>query len=223
MGLIPAYSDISCRTTTAMVASNGQEELDCSTHRWTLCRRQDDSIRTRGTVVRGPVDDDERPAAGVPTSRCSLAGGNGGIVLRYRPKLLASTAPGALRRIDCRRRGTVGSPRSHHRKPCGPVCTNSDRGRRDITITPVQDANGRAGRSDTHGFLVEPKETEIQVNMLARARAVADRTEDQLRNEARAKWLFGQWLTQEAAKHSLPIVHPRPWDTLAERITDHLG
>ena len=72
-------------------------------------------------------------------------------------------------------------------------------------------------------FLVEPKETEIQVNMLARARAVADRTEDQLRNEARAKWLFGQWLTQEAAKHSLPIVHPRPWDTLAERITDHLG
>ena len=71
-------------------------------------------------------------------------------------------------------------------------------------------------------FLVEPKETEIQINMLARARAVADRTENQLRDEARAKWLFGQWLTQEATNHSLPIVHPRPWETLTERITERL-
>ena len=30
--------------------------------------------------------------------------------------------------------------------------------------------------------------------------------------------LFGQWLAAEARRHGLPIVEPRPWDTLAERL-----
>ena len=71
-------------------------------------------------------------------------------------------------------------------------------------------------------FLIEPEETEILGNMLARSRAITDRTGEQLRNEAHAKWLHGQWLAREAAAHSLPIVHPRPWETLVERITEHL-
>ena len=71
-------------------------------------------------------------------------------------------------------------------------------------------------------FLIEPEETEILGNMMARSRAISDRTGEQLRNEARAKWLHGQWLAREAATHSLPIVHPRPWETLVERIIQHL-
>lgn len=72
-------------------------------------------------------------------------------------------------------------------------------------------------------FLIEPEERAILGNMLARSRAVSDRTEEQLRNEARAKWLHGQWLSREAASHDLPIVHPRPWATLVERIVQHLA
>ena len=60
-------------------------------------------------------------------------------------------------------------------------------------------------------------------NMLARSRAISDRTEEQLRNEAHAKWLHGEWLSREAASHSLPIVHPRPWETLVERIIQPLA
>ena len=71
-------------------------------------------------------------------------------------------------------------------------------------------------------FLIEPEETEILGNMLARSRAISDRTGEQLRNEAHAKWLHGQWLAREAAAHSLPIVRPRPWETLVERIIQHL-
>ena len=72
-------------------------------------------------------------------------------------------------------------------------------------------------------FLIEPEETEILSNMLDRSRAISDRTEKQFRNEARAKWLHGQWLSREAASHDLPIVHPRPWATLVERIVQHLA
>lgn len=71
-------------------------------------------------------------------------------------------------------------------------------------------------------FLIEPDETEILENMLARSRATADRTGEQLRNEARAKWLHGQWLSRQAASCGLPIVRPRPWGTLVQRITRHL-
>lgn len=72
-------------------------------------------------------------------------------------------------------------------------------------------------------FLVEPDELELLGNMLARGRHVAGRTHEELRNEAHAKWLFGQWLTSEAARHSTPVMEPRPWETLVERLMDRLA
>ena len=70
-------------------------------------------------------------------------------------------------------------------------------------------------------FLVEPDESEILRNMLMRGRAVSDRSQEELSNQARGRWLFGQWLEHEAARHQLPVLGPRPWDTLAERIIEH--
>ena len=58
--------------------------------------------------------------------------------------------------------------------------------------------------------------------MLARDRAVSDRSQKELRNQARGRWLSGQWLAQEAARYDLPVVEPRPLETLAERLTDRL-
>jgi 2-phosphoglycerate kinase len=67
-------------------------------------------------------------------------------------------------------------------------------------------------------FLVEPEEQIILSNMLTRGRGIDQYTEAEARTEARAKWLYGQWLTQEAQRFGLPVLKPRPWETLIERI-----
>lgn len=66
-------------------------------------------------------------------------------------------------------------------------------------------------------FLVEPEEDTIFANMVARNRGTAARTGAKLRTEAHAKWLFGRWLADEAARYGLPVVEARPWLTLLER------
>jgi len=67
-------------------------------------------------------------------------------------------------------------------------------------------------------FLVEPEEAVIFDNMIARNRGIAERTEMDLRIEARAKWLYGQWIVDEAHRYGLPVLEVRPWETLVERI-----
>jgi hypothetical protein len=67
-------------------------------------------------------------------------------------------------------------------------------------------------------FLVESEEDAIFANMISRNRGIAERTEAELRTEAHAKWLFGHWLADEASRFGLPVVEPRPWLTLLERV-----
>ncbi len=67
-------------------------------------------------------------------------------------------------------------------------------------------------------FLVEPDEDAIFANMLMRNRGIAARTEAALRTEARAKCLFGRWLADEALRFELPVLEPRPWLTLLDRV-----
>jgi hypothetical protein len=71
-------------------------------------------------------------------------------------------------------------------------------------------------------FLVETDEQVLYANMVTRGRAVSERTEIELRTEARAKWLYGQWLTKEALHYDIPVLAPRPWETLVERIMQYL-
>jgi 2-phosphoglycerate kinase len=72
-------------------------------------------------------------------------------------------------------------------------------------------------------MLVEPDEATILGNMLARGRGIDGQTEAEARTEARAKWLFGQWLTDEARRRGLPVLEPRPWATLLDRIVAASG
>ena len=67
-------------------------------------------------------------------------------------------------------------------------------------------------------FLVEPDESAILEAVVERGREFAGRAEDELAEAVRARWLFGQWLAREAARCGLPVVEPRPWETLADRI-----
>ena len=69
-------------------------------------------------------------------------------------------------------------------------------------------------------FLVEPDESAVLAAVVARGREFAGRADAELTEAVRARWLFGQWLAREAARYGLPVVEPRPWDTLAERILE---
>jgi hypothetical protein len=47
---------------------------------------------------------------------------------------------------------------------------------------------------------------------------MAGQTEAEMRLEAHAKWFYGQWLADEARHYDLPVLGPRRWSTLLERI-----
>ncbi len=72
-------------------------------------------------------------------------------------------------------------------------------------------------------FLVEPDEDAILANFRVRGRYEDGRTEEGLRSDARAKWLYGGWLAAEARRYGLPVVEPRPWGTLPDRILTAVG
>jgi 2-phosphoglycerate kinase len=67
-------------------------------------------------------------------------------------------------------------------------------------------------------FLVEPDERLLLATVLARGREHTWMTEAELRAVVRGRWLYGQWLTDQARRAGFPVLEPRPWDTLAERI-----
>jgi len=68
-------------------------------------------------------------------------------------------------------------------------------------------------------FIVEPDEVALLAHMRARGRGtVLGWSEEELRLDARAMWLYGQWLDGEAHRSGVPVLAPRPWATLIERI-----
>ncbi len=72
-------------------------------------------------------------------------------------------------------------------------------------------------------FLIESDEEVILANMLARGRGIDRQSEAEQCTEARTKWLYGQWLAGEARRYNLPVLEPRPWTTLVERIIEAIG
>ena len=56
-----------------------------------------------------------------------------------------------------------------------------------------------------------------------RARKSSPSDDSERRTEARAKWLFGQWLADEAYRHDLPVIKPHPWKTLVERFAETIA
>jgi 2-phosphoglycerate kinase len=67
-------------------------------------------------------------------------------------------------------------------------------------------------------FLVEPDEQALLETILTRGRAIERMPEPAICTEARAKWLFGRWVAEQAARRQLPVLAPRPWDSLPDRI-----
>jgi 2-phosphoglycerate kinase len=72
-------------------------------------------------------------------------------------------------------------------------------------------------------FLVEPDEGVLLATALARGREAAHMTEAEVRGVVRGRWLYGRWLAGEARRAGLPVLEPRPWGTLAERVVAAAG
>ncbi|CAN5515766.1 hypothetical protein BH23CHL2_BH23CHL2_18650 [soil metagenome] len=67
-------------------------------------------------------------------------------------------------------------------------------------------------------FVHEPYEGRLYANYITRQRLIEGRPDTDLRNEARAKALFSEWIAAEARKHGLPVIDSRPFDSLLDRI-----
>ena len=72
-------------------------------------------------------------------------------------------------------------------------------------------------------FLVEPDASEILINIRARDRESTPHDDSERHTEAKAKWLFGQWIVAEADRCGLHVIEPRPWSTLAERVAESVA
>lgn len=67
-------------------------------------------------------------------------------------------------------------------------------------------------------FVVEPDERAILTNTAARGRGLTGWGESEARGNARTMWLYGQWLAEAARRVGIPVVSPRPWETLVTRV-----
>lgn len=72
-------------------------------------------------------------------------------------------------------------------------------------------------------FLVEPDEEVMIENMRRRGHGFDHFSLKEQETFARASWLYGQWLRRQADRYELPIVEPRPWETLLERVFQAIG
>ncbi len=79
------------------------------------------------------------------------------------------------------------------------------------------------GNSVRAVFIHEPDENFVFANMHKRGRGFHDREKAEQLVQTHAAWLYGQWLADEARRYRLPVLEPRPWETLVERILAVVG
>ncbi len=79
-------------------------------------------------------------------------------------------------------------------------------------------ANLDAAHSVHTIFLIEDDEQVLFHNMIARQRGLERLPVEVQRRRVHASWLYGQWLKTEAHHHRVPVVSPRPWKTLEDRL-----
>ncbi len=111
----------------------------------------------------------------------------------------------------------VGTVIGHHVATKKPIVLEGD------GISPALAAKERSPEVRAV-FLVETDEETLLRNMLARGRGIdaASTVEAEERQRAwiRLAWLYNQWLDREARYHGLPVLTPRPYETLPARIAE---
>lgn len=138
------------------------------------------------------------------------------------PELLSpAESVGAWRRIGAVVGHALEIVVAHHVFDGSPVVIEGD------ALLPSFAAQSQfAGYAVGHGlralYVVEPDESVVHHNLVVRGRDWRMGPEG-LERYARATWLYGQWLAGEAAAHDVPVLQPRPWESLAARAEELLG
>ena len=71
-------------------------------------------------------------------------------------------------------------------------------------------------------FLIEGDKGWLLQNAIDKGRGFEQLPADFQEHYIEVSWLYGQWLRREAIHHNVPVVVPRPRETLQERIVDAL-
>lgn len=66
--------------------------------------------------------------------------------------------------------------------------------------------------------VAESSEASLLSNMRTRNRRMQNMADENIMTEARAKWLFSEWLEDEASRQNVPVVGSRPWDSALQRV-----
>ncbi|MGH8961326.1 MAG: hypothetical protein ACRDWT_08975 [Jatrophihabitantaceae bacterium] len=61
--------------------------------------------------------------------------------------------------------------------------------------------------------LDEPDRSQLEANFARREPGAGPQTQ-----RATVAWIFGQWLSAEAASNDVPVISARPWDTALARV-----
>ena len=85
-------------------------------------------------------------------------------------------------------------------------------------LVPALATRERFGEIPTNGrvaavFLHEPDEAQIVANFAGREPADGEQ-----RQRARVSALYSEWLAVEAARCGVPVIRPRPWSSLKQRV-----
>jgi 2-phosphoglycerate kinase len=67
-------------------------------------------------------------------------------------------------------------------------------------------------------FLVEEDRAQLLRNALAKGRGFEELPFGYRERSIELSWRYGQWLREECMRHHVPLIAPRPWATLDERI-----
>jgi 2-phosphoglycerate kinase len=90
-------------------------------------------------------------------------------------------------------------------------------------ILPMAGSQFAKGSNVCTAFIVEDDEGKLLHNLRSRGRGFNEWDKSEQESFAHASWLYGQWLTQEAKRLGLPVIHARPQETLIERLLSAIG
>jgi hypothetical protein len=68
--------------------------------------------------------------------------------------------------------------------------------------------------------LIEDDEDEILNSLRKRDRGISYANKEEQEAFARASWLYGQWLDQEARTNQMPVLSAQPQETVIERLLE---
>jgi 2-phosphoglycerate kinase len=110
-----------------------------------------------------------------------------------------------------------------HVESAGPIILEGDGLVPALAVQDSSAGTSAAANAVSSVFLIESDEEAILQRLRQRGRDFERFSRKEQEAQVRANWLYGQWLRRQADHYRLPVVDPRPKETLVERVLAVLG